>query len=30
MVIELGESITWWDEDYWGKDGFLEEAVALQ
>ena len=30
VLIELDRSITWWDEDYWGKDGFLEEAVALQ
>lgn len=30
MMIELGESITWWDAHYWGKDGFHEEAIALQ
>lgn len=29
MLIELGELITWWDEEYWGKEGFIEEAVAL-
>lgn len=30
MMIELNESITWWDREYWGRDGFQEEAVALQ
>lgn len=29
VTLELGESITWWDRDYWGRDGFIEEAVAL-
>ena len=30
MMIELNESITWWDKEYWGKEGFQEEAIALQ
>lgn len=29
IVIEPGESICWWDPGYWGRDGFLEHAVAM-
>lgn len=29
VVIEPGDSITWWDPNYWGLDGFLESAVAM-
>ena len=29
IVIDPGDSICWWDPGYWGRDGFLEHAVAL-
>lgn len=29
VTIELGDSICWWDPNYWGRDGFIESAVAL-
>ncbi|MEJ6550332.1 hypothetical protein PQI66_12335 [Corynebacterium sp. USCH3] len=29
VVVDPGDSITWWDPNYWGRDGFLESAVAM-
>jgi len=29
VIVDIRDSITWWDPTYWGHDGFTENAVAL-
>lgn len=29
ITLELGDHICWWDPEHWGRDGFIESAVAL-
>ncbi|AKK03955.1 hypothetical protein [Corynebacterium epidermidicanis] len=28
ITIILNETITWWDPEYWGEDGFRHETIA--